>query len=202
MFAKYKEFIQKYITINEIEWQLIKSKLFIKEYKKGELIHKFGDINQELMFINYGLARAYTIDEKGKDNTWCIFFNDKNSDMTNLFVVDYESFINQKESLLEIVAIEDCQVVTTTYNNVEFLYNKTKKGDRFGRLMNQEAYSYLHNMIIVRQTKTAKERFETFIKNTPHLLEKVPQYHIATFLGITPQHLSRLKKEYKINICE
>jgi hypothetical protein len=57
-------------------------------------------------------------------------------------------------------------------------------------------------MIIVRQTKTAKERFETFIKDTPHLLEKVPQYHIATFLGITPQHLSRLKKEYKINICE
>lgn len=65
--------------------------------------------------------------------------------------------------------------------------------------MGQEAYSYLHNLIIQRQTLTAKERFEEFIKNTPHLLDKVPQYHIATFLGITPQHLSRLKKENLID---
>jgi hypothetical protein len=64
-------------------------------------------------------------------------------------------------------------------------------------LISQEAYTYLHNSIIIRQTKTAKERFENFISETPYLLEKVPQYHIATFLGITPQHLSRLKKEYK-----
>ena len=63
--------------------------------------------------------------------------------------------------------------------------------------MAQEAYSYLHILTIQRQTLTASERFEYFIKQTPHLLDKVPQYHIATLLGITPQHLSRLKKKYK-----
>ena len=197
MYLKYKEFMQKYISLNFIEWNIVKSKLKIIHYKKGDIIHNIGDISTKLMFINSGLARAYILDENGKDNTWAIYFNDKNSHMTNLFVVDYESFINQTESKLAIDAIEDCEVVVTEYKDVEFLYNNTKKGDRFGRLMNQEAYSYLHNFIIIRQTKTAKERFENFVKSTPYLLDKVPQYHIATFLGITPQHLSRLKKEYK-----
>jgi uncharacterized protein YerC len=63
--------------------------------------------------------------------------------------------------------------------------------------MSEEAYTYLHDLVVERETKSATERFENFVEKTPFLLEKVPQYHIATFLGITPQHLSRLKKEYK-----
>ena len=93
-------------------------------------------------------------------------------------------------------------MVVIDYKDIQFLYKNTKYGDRFGRLMAQEAYKYLHNLFIERQTKTEKERFEDFIHTTPYLMEKVPQYHIATFLGITPQHLSRLKKSIKINICE
>ena len=202
MFSKYRNFIQQYISLNFIEWNIVKSKLKIERYKKNDIIHNIDDICRKLMFINSGIARGFIIDENGKDRTWSIYFNDKNSHMTNLFVVDYDSFINQTPSKLEIVALEDCEMVVTNFQDIQFLYNNTKKGDRFGRLMGQEAYSYLHNFIIQRQTLTAKERFEHFIKNTPHLLDKVPQYHIATFLGITPQHLSRLKKSVKINICE
>jgi hypothetical protein len=151
------------------------------------------------MFINSGLARGYIIDENGKDHTWSIYFNDKNSLMINLFVVDYESFLNQTKSKLCIDTMEDCEVVVIDYKDVQFVYKNTKKGDKFGRLMSDEAYSYLHNFIIQRQTTSAKERFEEFMKHTPYLLTKVPQYHIATLLGITPQHLSRLKKESLIN---
>jgi len=197
MFSKYKAFIEKYIPLNFIEWGIMKSKLKIMHFKKGDIIHNIDSVASKLMFINSGLARAYIIDENGKDNTWSIFFNDKNAHMTNMFVVDYDSFINQIPSKLAIDALEDCEVVATEFKDVQFIYDKTKKGDRFGRLMAQEGYSYLHNFIITRQTKTAKERFEVFLNTTPHLLDKVPQYHIATLLGITPQHLSRLKKEYK-----
>ncbi len=196
MFKKYQEFIGKYIDLNYIEWTLLKSKLSILEYKKGDIIHSVGDVCTSLSFINSGLARAYAIGEDGKDYTWSIFFNDKNSHMTNLFVVDYESFINQTESKLAIDVIEDCQVVTVDYKDIEQLYSKLKKGERFGRLMSQEAYSYLHNRAIERDLMSAKERFNNFMSKTPFLLDKVPQYHIASYLGITPQHLSRLKKEY------
>ena len=197
MFSKYKDFMQKYISLNSTDWDIIKSKLKIEYLKKGEIIHNIGDVSSKIMFVNSGLARTYILDENGKDNTWAIHFNDKNSYITNLFIGDYESFINQTQSQLAIDALEDCEVVVLKYEDLEFLYDNTKMGDRFGRLINQEAYTYLHNSIIIRQTKTAKERFENFISETPYLLEKVPQYHIATFLGITPQHLSRLKKEYK-----
>ena len=196
-YQQYKEFLERYISLNFIEWNIVKSKLKIVHYKKGEIIHNIGDTCTELMFINSGLARAYILDENGKDKTWSLYFNDENSHMTNLFVIDYESFTNQTASKLAIDALEDCEIVSVNYKNVQFLYNNTKKGDRFGRLMNQEAYLHLHNLIIQRQTLSAKERFDAFVSETPHLLNKVPQYHIATFLGITPQHLSRLKKEYK-----
>jgi CRP-like cAMP-binding protein len=197
MFSKYKDFMQEYISLDTTDWNIIKSKLKIEYFKKGDIIHSIGDISSKIMFINSGLARTYILDENGKDNTWAIHFNDKNSYITNLFIGDYESFINQTQSKLAIDTLEDCEVVAIDYKDLEFLYDNTKIGNKFGRLISQEAYTYLHNSIIIRQTKTAKERFENFISETPYLLEKVPQYHIATFLGITPQHLSRLKKEYK-----
>ncbi len=197
MFSKFKRFMQKYISLNSTDWNTIKYKLRIQYIKKGEIIHNIGDISSNIMFVNSGLARTYILNENGKDYTWGIHFNDKNAYITNLFIGDYESFINQTPSKFAIDALEDCEVVVLTYDDLEFLYNNTTIGDRFGRFINQEAYTYLHNSIIDRQTKTAKERFEDFMKKTPYLLKKVPQYHIATFLGITPQHLSRLKKEYK-----
>ena len=196
MLKKYKTFINKYISINPISWILVKSKLKIEHYKKGDVILHMGDVCNRLIFINSGLARGYIIDENGKDHTWIIYFNDQNSQMTNLFVVDYESFVNQTASQLTIDVLEDCEVISVAYEDLVLIYNKTKKGNKFGRLMSQEAYSYLHNFMIQRQTHSAKERFEAFMKNTPYLLDKVPQYHIATLLGMTPQHLSRLKSEY------
>jgi CRP-like cAMP-binding protein len=189
--------MEKYISHNFIEWTMFKAKLKVERYKRGQTVQYMGDVCKKLSFINSGLARAYIIGEDGKDYTWSIFFNDENSHMTNLFVVDYESFVNQTPSNLAIEVIEDCELFVIEYRDLQFLYDKLKKGERFGRLMSQEAYSYLHKKIINRQLKTAKERFEEFMATTPHLLEKVPQYHIATFLGITPQHLSRLKKSLR-----
>jgi len=198
MFKKYKVFIEKYISHNVIEWTLFKSKLKIEYFQKGETLLHMGDVCKKLYFIDSGLARAYMISEEGKDYTWSIFFNDENAHMTNLFVVDYDSFINQTPSKLNIEVLENITLISVNYKDVQFIYDNLKKGERFGRLMSQEAYSYVHQHIIDRQVKTAEERFIDFMKKTPYLLEKVPQYHIATFLGMTPQYLSMLKKEMKL----
>ena len=193
MYSKYKEFMQSYMSVNVIEWNLFQSRLKVKKFAKGETILSQGDVCKELYFINDGLARGFVIDESGKDFTWSIFFNDTNAFMTNIFVTDYRSFLHREPASIHIEALEDTEVFSL--DDVQFLYNKLKKGERFGRLMAEEAYSYLHTIVIDRQTKSAKERFLEFTQRTPFLLEKVPQYHVATFLGITPQHLSRLKKE-------
>jgi len=197
MFLDYRDFIERYVSLNFLEWSIIKSKLKIIHYKKGDILHNIGDVPSNLMFIHSGLARSYLITENGKDLTWVLHFNDRNSHIVNLFVVDYDAFIHQKESRLEIEALEDCEVISTNFEDIEYIYKHTKKGDSFGRYMAQEAYSFLHNLMISKQTKSAKERFDEFMKTTPYLLDKVPQYHTATYLGITPQHLSRLKKEFQ-----
>jgi len=196
MLTAYHAFISRYISFNRLEWEIIRSRLKIVEYQKGDTIHPIGDIPSQLLFMNHGLARAYMLDENGKDYTWSIYFNDARSHMSNLFVVDYDSFIRQAPSLLNIEALEDCQCVATSYDDIQFFFTQLKKGERFGRIMAEEGYSFLHKIFIDRQTKSAAERFEIFMDSTPHLLELVPQYHIASYLGITPQHLSRLKKEH------
>jgi len=193
MFSRYKQFIDKYISLNQIEWALFKSRVKVIHHKKGEIIHYAGDVCTKLMFINYGIIRAYIIDINGKDYTWNICFNDTNSKMTNVYVVDYDSFVNQSQSKISFEVLEDCELLSLTYNDLQFLYKHSKKGERFGRLMAEMAYSHTHNTTIDRLTKTAKERFEDLINQAPYLLEKVPQYHIATYLGITAQSLSRLK---------
>jgi len=194
MYTEYKKFVDKYIDITVEEWEHYKSKMNVEYYKKGKIIHHAGSICNKISFINEGLARTYMLGEDGKDYTWNIIFNDENSEVNNLFVVDYYSFITQKKSMVNIEVIEDCELLVLEYNDVQDLHKTLHKEERLSRLITEIAYATLYEKIIARQMKTSKERFDTFMKTTPYLLDKVPQYHIASYLGITPQYLSQLKK--------
>jgi len=200
MYAKYKKFIEKYINITASEWELYKSKMHIVHYPKGQIIHYAGDVCNKISFIASGLVRSYIIDEDGKDYTWNIMFNDKNAKTNNLFVVDYYSFITRNKSIVNIEVIEDCVLLAIEYNDVKNLHTILQKEEKFSRIMSEIAYANLYEKIIDRQMKTSEERFDTFMHTTPYLLDKVPQYHIATYLGMTPQYFSQLKKEYKENL--
>jgi len=197
MYTKYKTFIDKYIDITSEEWKLYKSKIDIVHYTKGQIIHHAGDVCSKMSFINSGLARAYMIGEDGKDYTWNIIFNDDNAKVNNLFSVDYYSFITQKKSIVNIEVIEDCELLVSEYDVVQNLHKTLRKEERLSRLMSEVAYVTLYEKMVDRQMKTSQERFDAFMQTTPYLLDKVPQYHIATYLGMTPQYLSQLKKEYK-----
>ena len=197
--TSYKDFMHKYVSFTPAQWEKFETKVTTKIYQKGDIILAAGDVCKELLFIEGGLARGYIIAEDGKDYTWSIYFNDKDAQITNFYIVDYESFLAKKPAQLSIDALEDTRVATLTYDNLQYLYDNVIGGDRFGRLMAEGAYTTVHNRVINRISKSAKERFDEFVAQTPYLLDKVPQYHIATSLGITPQHLSRLKQDYQEN---
>ena len=197
MYTKYKKFIDQYIDITSSEWELYKSKINIEHYKKGQIVHNAGDVCSKISFINSGLSRAFIIGEDGRDYTWNIMFNDKNAKVNNLFVVDYYSFITQKESMVNIEVIEDCELLVLEHDDVESLHKILQKEERLSRLITEIAYTTLYEKMLERQMKTSQERFDVFMQTTPYLLDKVPQYHIATYLGMTPQYLSQLKKDYK-----
>jgi len=197
MYSKYKKLVEKYIDITSEEWEKYVCEMKICHYKKGQIIHHAGEVCKNISFINSGLARAYMIGEDGKDYTWNIMFNDDNAKVTNLFVVDYHSFITQKKSMVSLEVIEDCELLVLEYDVVQALHRSLQKEERFSRIMSEIAYVSLYERIVDRQMKTSQERFDTFMKTTPYLLDKVPQYHIATYLGMTPQYLSQLKKAHK-----
>ncbi len=197
MLEEYKQFLEQFTSVTPDEWTSIKSSLIIHNYKKGEIIHYAGEICEYFSFINFGIVRSFLVDIHGKDYTWDIHFNDENSKINNVFIVDCDSFTNNKKSRMSFEVLEDSQLISLRNEAVQSLYNASKNGERVGRLLVERAYSHIQNIILDRLTKTAEQRYEEFIQNTPYLLEKVPQYHIATLLGITPQSLSRIKSATK-----
>ncbi|MDD5161087.1 MAG: Crp/Fnr family transcriptional regulator [Sulfuricurvum sp.] len=196
---KLLEFLNLNITLSSDEVDLLNHKMVQKHFKKGEMIHHCEHIHDSTYFIESGTARGFYIDENGKDTTWLIYFNDENSHMTNLFVLDYDSYLNQTPSKLHFEALSDCTVSIMKKEDVETLCSHYHKWSEFMRKSSDTAYSLVHEKFFSQLVENAEERFARFLKTTPHLLHKVPQYHIASYLGITPQHLSRLKK---INLCE
>ena len=197
MLEKFRDYMNNHVALSPEEWALISSKFQSATFLKGELINKMGDIHDKIYFINSGLVRAYTLDGEGKDFTWSIYFNDDNSHVVNLFVVDYESFTTKMPSRLEIEALEESEFVYLKAEDIETLSLHSHNMLLFCKTMSDMAYCYLHHRVLDWQSKSAAERFEDFVEQTPHLLEKVPQYQIASYLGMTPIHLSRLKKGYQ-----
>ncbi len=194
-YSEYNEFLSKIAKIGTLDWLILSSRIKVKKYIKNEIIHYADDICKELCFVNSGLLRAYVIDENGKDFTWYIFFNDENSQVPNYYAVDYDSFIKQTKSRMSIEVVEDCELYCLDYSDIQFLFNKTKVGNIIGRMLVEEGYSVVHNHLISYVTLSAEDRFENFMKNTPYWFDKIPQYHVASHLGITPQSLSRLKSQ-------
>ncbi|CUV66060.1 putative Cyclic nucleotide-binding protein [Sulfurovum sp. enrichment culture clone C5] len=196
---KYLEFLNQNITLSSDEVQLLNNNLNQKHFQKGETIHHCEHIHDGIYFIESGTARGYYIDENGKDTTWYIYFNDENSHLTNLVVFDYDSYLNQTPSKLHFEALSDCSVWIMKKKDIEYLCSQYLKWSEFMRRSSDMAYSLVHQKYFTQLVQNAEERFAEFLIKTPYLLHKVPQYHIASYLGITPQHLSRLKK---INKCK
>jgi CRP-like cAMP-binding protein len=147
------------------------------------------------MLINSGIARSYIIKEDGKDFTWHFHFSNENSaNLKNFFIVDYASFTHQEPSKMNFEALEDCEVIIIDYQVLEKLYNSDIKWQFLGRIIAQEAYYLTHHRTISLLTLTSQERLDDLVNEYPNIFEQVPHYHIASFLGISPQHLSRLRK--------
>ncbi len=192
---RFTRFMQQYVTLTPQEWELIEQTMQPTSFQRGEIITKMDETHEHIYFITEGLARAYTIDVEGKDYTWSIYFNDLNADIVNLFMVDYDSFTRRQPSRLEIEALEDCHALAVSYEDQQRLAQTSGNILAFCKAMSDLAYCHLHHRVLDHQSLSAKERFERFIEQTPYLMDKVPQYQIASYLGITPIHLSRLKQE-------
>lgn len=178
--------IQQYIPLSKTDTAVIE-KLFVrKTFKKGEFILQEGKICRNLGFVNKGLV-CYYVTSDGRELV-------HNFAKENEFIAHYESFLHKTPSPKSILALEPTELVCISYNKLQELYATLTHGERFGRLHMEEVYTEALQHIISFYTSSPQERYSEFVRTRNDVLQRVPQYYIASYIGIKPQSLSRIRK--------
>ncbi len=180
--------LSKHITLTEEESEIILSFFVTKKFRKHQYILQEGEITRYESFVTQGLTRTYEVDEKGQEHV--VQFG-----LEDWWVGDLYSFLTETPSKYNIDCLEDTTVLQITKPNLELLYHKVPKLERHFRIMVQHAYIASVRRISSTLMKTAAERYEEFIQKYPHIQQRVPNHQIASYLGITPQSLSRIRSK-------
>jgi CRP-like cAMP-binding protein len=195
MLSQFKKYIQDKTKITNEQFDLISGNLVLKKIKKDSMLLREGDVCSQVFFVAKGLLRAYTIDSFGKEHI--IQFGPEHS-----WVSDRNSFYFNLPSMFYIDAIEDSEIV---FINKEFY----EKSEQIIPGFNSFSVMILHNFIRFMQKRislllgaTAEQRYLDFIELYPNLTLRVPQWMIASYLGITPESLSRVRKELATKNCK
>ena len=182
-----RQAILSMITASDQEIIQLLHGCFLKTFQRQGILSHPGVTPNDIFFINKGIVRVIVHDKEEAEHT--IHFA-----LENQFIADYSSFIQQQPSLYTLQALEETEVVIMPRSAVEWGYNNLKEGDKLGRLIAEFYFIYQDNRIKNLYARSAKERYDTITEVFPNIHNRVPQHMIASYLGITPVHLSRLKK--------
>jgi CRP-like cAMP-binding protein len=188
MFDIIRQNIARHIQLKEEEFRYFTSLLKAKRLRKKQFLLEEGQICSFECFVNSGCLRQYHLDDNGQEHI--IQFA-----ITDWWISDQYSFITGLPSQYFIDALEDSQVLLIEKSSLEKLFTEVPKFERFFRIAFQNSYVALQQRILANISQTAEERYLHFSKNYPAIEQKVPQHQIASYLGIKPESLSRLRKQ-------
>lgn len=190
MFDQILHKLSQFISLDSREQDLFLSKLNVKQYAKKELILRAGDICRNTYFINYGCLRYY-YNVDGQENTAQFFFE-------NGWYTDFDSFLTGRPSRQNIETLEPTELLILSAKDVAQLYEEVPKFERFGRMMAENAFLGVRKRNEMLENQTAEERYLTLMKERPKVFERIPQHYIASYLGIKPPSLSRIRKRISL----
>jgi CRP-like cAMP-binding protein len=179
--------IARHIQLNKEEILYLTSLISSRNVTKKEIILEEGQPCKKLWYVHSGALRSYCLDKDCKEST--IMFA-----VADWWVTDMYCFLNEKPAMMYIEAIEDSCVIELSKANFETLLINLPKLERFFRILMQNAYTREQLRIIENLSFTAEERYESFLKKYPHIATAVAQKQIASYLGITPEFLSAIRK--------
>lgn len=180
--------IGRYIQLTAEEEEYFTSILQIRLLRKRQYLVQAGDICRHECFVNKGCLRAYHIDEKGFEHV--VMFG-----IEDWWISDMYSLITGEPALMSVDALEDSELILIEKNAFEDLLNRIPKFERFFRIILQRAFVAQQKRIIENMSLSAEDRYTGFIKKYPSLEHRIPQHQIASFLGITPESLSRIRRQ-------
>jgi CRP-like cAMP-binding protein len=186
-----KQNILKHISLSEIEMMAFCGFFQNKSIKKKEFLLREGEICKFEGFVTKGLFRVYHIDNNGFEQV--LYFA-----IENWWITDMDSFTNEKPSNLYIEALEDSEVLLISKKDKEFAYENLPKIEKLFRVMTQKTHIALQRRIIDNLSKTADQRYIDFIEKYPQLFQRLTNLHIAAYLGISHEFLSKIRKKNSI----
>lgn len=178
--------LSQFITLDKSEQDYFVTKLQVLECNKKELVLQEGQVCKYAYFINKGCLRYY-YNVEGKENTAQFFFE-------NGWYTDYDSFLSGKPTQQNIETLEKTEFLLISSANLQQLYIEIPKFERFGRLMAENAFLGIRQRSEMLENQTAEERYLKLMKERPKVFERIPQHYIASYLGIKPPSLSRIRK--------
>ena len=180
--------LSKYVALSGDEAAIVESLFTCKKFRKRQYILQEGDITRHETFIVKGVTRTYEVDEKGQEHV--VQFG-----LEDWWVGDLYSFLTETPTSYNIDCLEDTEVLQITKPKLETLYESVPKLERHFRLLIQNAYIASTKRVSATLAKSAPERYDEFINRYPQIEQRVPNHQIASYLGITPQSLSRIRSQ-------
>ena len=178
--------IKQFISVSDDEAQLLKQLFTEKKLTKGDHFLTEGQVCRSVAMIGTGLVRYY-INDDGNERTY--YFN-KEGD----FVCDYESFLPQAPTNKNIQVLEDTLLYVVSHSGLQQIYHELKAGERLGRLGIEQVFVNTIQQLTSLYNDSPEVRYRRFLATFSAISRRVPQYYIASYVGIKPQSLSRIRK--------
>lgn len=187
-FDKVLQHIRRRVPLTEEEGAFVATKCRKRTYLKGQYIVQEGDVCRFQTFVLYGKVRTFYLDDKGNEHIVAFGIED-------WWVGDIASFSTQTPAEFNTECLENTIVAQLSYEDMEVLYRDVPTLERYFRIMIQKAYGVMSKRLVRNHSLSAKERYILFVKSYPEIVNRVPQYMIASYLGITKEFLSSIRKQ-------
>lgn len=180
--------ISRYVNLTTKEEERLTSIIKTSRVKKKQFIIQPGFVCQSRTYIVEGAFRVFYLDDDGKEHTVSIGVED-------WFVTDFYSYINQTPALNFAEALEDSTIFQMRYEDIEPLCKEIHALSEYFRLTTEKAFAFSRRRVISNISKTAEERYDEYVEKYPHIVNRVPQYVLASYLGMSPEFLSKIRKQ-------
>lgn len=178
----------RYSKISEADFSQISAVLTKRFVKKKRTLITEGDICRYIFFVEKGALRSFSADKDGGEHVMQLAVEDH-------WIADLSSFITQTAGTLTVEAIEDSEVLLLPYSAIDQLCERLPQLEKYFRKLYQSAYVSMQQRYNGVQSKSAKERYQLLIHDNPKFAARIPLIHIASYLGITAESLSRIRKQ-------
>ncbi len=182
------DFLNSFQILTKEELATFASLVTERHLNKGELLVQEGEVCNELVFIKNGILRSFYVTPEGEEMTYCIAFKET-------FMTAMSSLITGRPTEENIEALVATDLLVIQKQDLDNLYNSGLNYLKLGKFFSEMQYIEMENRIFSLQRESALQRYESLLRNQPAYVQYIPLNHLASYLGVTPRHLSRLRKE-------